>query len=207
MHKPGSKTTLNRLKVAVLALIPMIPRPANSGINWFNQATQPDSDARGAQYVALMTTVYALANAISALPLLSSYLLRALFISLKDDAIIFLAGVWSSVSKELSPETRSQIQLAALSHASAFLIAYEDAQGSIDFQTIVPPILAVLESTDQPVRAAAVRCLSALGRLSQAGKPKAVYAFDTIYGAHSGKSGQPQEGPSLRDTSRPVAVP
>jgi len=189
VHKPGNKTTLNRLKIAVLTLIPTISRPANSKIDWLSRVTRLDGDARGVQYVTLMTTVYTLANTASTLPLLSAYLLRALFISLRDDALVFLAGVWfSSASKDLNGETRIQVQLAALAHASAFLIAHEAAQGSIDFQTIVPLILAVFESPTQPVRAAAVQCLSVLGRLSQMGKPKAVYAFDTVYGPHSGEA-------------------
>jgi len=135
-----------------------------------------------------MATIYVLANAASALPLLSAYLLRALFITLKDDALIFLAGVWTSASKDPLAETRAQTQLAALAHASAFLVAHETAQETIDFQTIVPSILAVFESPNQSVRAAAVQCLSALGRLGQAGKPKAVYVFNTVYGIHSGES-------------------
>lgn len=182
-------------------------RPANSRIDWFSQITQPDEDTGGKQYVTLMAAMYTLANTASTLPLLSAYLLRALFVSLKDDALVFLAGVWSSASEDLSTEMRTQIQLAALSHASAFLIAYEDAQGSIDFQTILPSILVMLESTSQPVRAAAVQCLSVLGRLSQAGKPQAVYAFDTVYGVHSGKLNQLEGASGLQDISRPAAVP
>lgn len=169
-------------------LIPTIPRPANSRIDWLSRVTQLGRDTRGAQYVTLMTTTYALANAASTLPLLSAYLLRALFISLKDDALVFLAGVWSSSAfKDPNAEARTQVQVAALTHASAFLIAHEVAQGSIDFQTIVPSILAVLESPSQPVRAAAVQCLSVLERLSQVVKPEAVYAFDAVYGPHSGE--------------------
>jgi len=207
VHKPGRKTTLNRLKVAVLTLIPTIPRPANSRIDWLYHVVQPDNDARGAQYVTLMITMYALANAASTLPLLSAYLLRALFISLKDDALVFLAGVWSSALKDPVAETRTQIQLAALAHASAFLIAHETAQGFIDFQAIVPLILVVLESPSQSVRAAAVQCLSVLGRLSHAGKPKVVYALDTVYGVHSGESNQRPNGSiKLTNTSRPAAV-
>jgi U3 small nucleolar RNA-associated protein 10 len=151
--------------------------------------------------------MYTLANAASTLPLLSAYLLRALFISLKDDALVFLAGVWSSTSEDLNTEVRTQIRLAALSHASAFLIAYEGAQGFIDFQTILPPVLATLESTSQPVRAAAVQCLSVLGRLSQAGKPKTIYAFDTVYGDRSGKFNRLEGAPCLQDAPRPAAVP
>ena len=208
VHKPASKTTLNRLKVAILTLIPTIPRPANSRIDWLNHVTQSDVDTRGTQYVTLMTTIYALANAASTLPLLSAYLLRALFISLKDDALVFLAGVWLSTSTDPSAETRTQIQLAALAHASAFLVAHETAQGSIDFQTIVPSILSVFESPSQSVRAAAAQCLSILGRLSHSGKPKIVYAFDTVYGVHSGESNQPPAGNiKLTNTSRSTTVP
>ena len=208
VHKPGNKTTLNRLKVAVLALVPTIPRPANSRIDWLGHGTQPEEDARGTQYVTLMATVYALANAASTLPLLSAYLLRALFISLKDNVLVFLAGVWLSSFKNVSGETRVQIQLAALAHASAFLIAHEAAQEPIDFQTIVPSILAMIESPSQSVRAAAVQCLSVLGRLVQAGKPRTVYAFDTIYGIQSGEPDQQPTGSTkLTATSRPAAVP
>jgi len=198
---------LNRLKVAILTLVPTIPRPANSRIDWLGHVAQPNEDARGTQYVALMATVYALANTASALPLLSAYLLRAMFISLKGNILVFLAGVWSPSFKDASAETRTQIQLAALAHASAFLIAHEAAQEPIDFQTIVPSILAVLESPSQPVRAAAIRCLSVLGQLSQAGKPKTIYAFDTVYGIQSGElDQQPTWSTKLRDTPRPAAV-
>ena len=196
VHKPGSITTLNRLKVAVLTLIPTIPRPVNSRIDWLNHGTRSEEDTRGIQYVTLMATMYALTNAASVLPLMSAYLLRALFISLKDDALVFLAGVWLSASGDPSAETRTQVQLAALAHASAFFIAHEATQGTIDFQTIVPSILTTLESPSQSVRGAAVQCLSVLGRLSQVGKPKTVYAFDTVYGIHSGESNQ-----------QPMAVP
>lgn len=166
----------------------MMPRPAHSKIDWLSRVTQLGGETRGTQYVTLMTTIYTLANTASTLPLLSAYLLRALFITLKDDALVFLAGVWSSSTfNDSNVETRTQVQLAALAHASAFLIAHEGAQESIDFQTIVPSILAVLESPTQPVRFAAVQCLSVLGRLSQVVKPKAVYAFDTVYGPHSGE--------------------
>lgn len=154
-----------------------------------------------------MATVYALTNSASTLPLLSAYLLRALFISLKDDTLLFLAGIWSSASNELSTEMQTQIQLAALSHASAFLISHEGAQGSVDFQTVLPAVLAMLESTSQLVRAAAIQCVSVLGRLSQAGKPKTVYAFDTIYGAHSGKFNQPDGAPDSQGSPRQATIP
>jgi len=155
-----------------------------------------------------MATVYALANAASTLPVISAYLLRALFISLKDNVLVFLAGVWSSSFGDASREARTQIQLAALAHASAFLTAHEAAHEPIDFQTIVPSILAVLESPTQSVRAAAVQCLSILGQLSQAGKPKTIYAIDTVYGIQSGESDQQLTGSTkLTNTSRPAAVP
>lgn len=198
---------MNRLKIAVLALVPMIPRPVNSRTDWLNNSTQSGEDTRGTHYISLMSTIYTLANAVSTLPILSAYLLRALFVSLKDDALLFLAGVWSTVSKDLGAETQTQIQLAALSHASAFLIAHGGAQGSIDFQTVIPSILAVIESSSQPVRVAAVQCLSVLGRLSQAGEPKVVYAFDTVYGVHSGKESSLRVTPYLRDIFRSAAVP
>jgi len=208
VHKPGSRATLNRLKVAVLTLIPTIPRPANSRIDWLDHVTQSGEDTRGAQYVALMTTVYALANATSTLPLLSAYLLRALFISLKDDALVFLAGVWSSTPNDASAEARTQTHLAALAHASAFLIAHEATQGSIDFQAIVPSVLVAIESPSRSVRAAAVQCLSILARLSQVGKPKAVYAFNTIYGIHSGEPNPRHTGSTkLTDTHRSATIP
>ncbi|KAH9921142.1 uncharacterized protein B0H18DRAFT_1086220 [Fomitopsis serialis] len=71
--KAQQPTTLQRLQVSVLAMMPMIPRP-----------------------VGLLRAVYILSNSSASLPVLSLHLLRVLFVNLGDESLGFLAGIWLS---------------------------------------------------------------------------------------------------------------
>lgn len=209
--KPSSKTTLNRLKMAILAMIPTISRPVGVGIDWLGGAPQVmafppvsmpwfilkitqvnTTDTRGIQYVCLMRSIYRLANSSTSLPSISAHLLRAQFISLKDDSLAFLAGIWVSSLPPLSikmdeDDDKYVYHQAALRHAAAFLVAHQSTQNWIDFQTILPLIVLALGSMNQGVRAAAMECIFILNRLGEAEKPVAIYGFDTIYGDNSGQ--------------------
>ncbi|KAI0063355.1 ARM repeat-containing protein [Artomyces pyxidatus] len=185
--KPRSKSTLHWLQTSLLAIMPLIVRPPGKYLNFIDDAptvsTDP-SDTRSYRYVRLMRAVYKLANSSTSLPLLSSSLLRAQFISLAEDALAFLAGIWLS-RDENSREAQSRFRRAALSHAIAFLAAHETTEHIIDFQTILPALLFALQDPDASVRRLAVECVQLLARLAQATQAKAVYAFDSIYGKNS----------------------
>ncbi|KAI0920552.1 hypothetical protein AcV5_010550 [Taiwanofungus camphoratus] len=186
--KPSSHHTTYRLQVAILAMLPNIPRPAGVALHWLTAplstwSGQQATDNRVVRYVQLMRAVYKLSNSMSALPLLSTHLLRMLFISLGDDALAFLAGEWlSSPENGEGSNEHNHIRHAALRHAAAFFEAHYATERWTDFQTILPAILCALHSTDRLVREAATECVTLLKKLSQTKEISAVYAYDTIYG-------------------------
>lgn len=146
------------------------------------------AETRGNHYVHLMRTTYRLANSKKSLPAISAHLLRVQFISLKDDALMFLAGIWTSAptNSPRKQEEEYRVQQAALHHAAAFFIAHQSTENWIDFQTVLPLIIFTLESSDSGVREAAVECICILSKLNEAEKPLAIYGFDSIYGEDSG---------------------
>lgn len=134
--------------------------------------------------------MYRLSNSSPSLPLLSTHLLRALFVNLGDDALAFLVGVWLTAAGEGAQDAQDgavHIQYAALRHACAFLEAHVATQRTVDFQTVLPAMLVMLQSADAGVRDAALRCIAVVTKLPFSKEVEAVYAFDTIYGADTGE--------------------
>ena len=131
-----------------------------------------------------MRRTYNLVNSSSTLPSLSSQLTTNLFVSLGEDALKFLAGVW------LQPRSATSgfqsYQYSALKHAAAFFEAHFSSQRYVDFQTVLPAVLVAVQYENRRLREAALECIFALERISQAKNPSAVYAFDAIYGTSSG---------------------
>ncbi|KAI0369251.1 hypothetical protein BV20DRAFT_968110 [Pilatotrama ljubarskyi] len=188
--KPSSNNTLHRLQIALLSVFPSIPRPAGAHLDWLaeHSVTSTTSDTQGSRYVKLLRDVYRLSNSSAHLALLSTHLLRALFVNLGNDALAFLVGIWLTAKSdsELKLEVeQSHIQYAALRHAGAFLEAHVVTQRIIDFQTVFPAILIMLQSPDAAVREAAARCIGVVIKLSSSKEAEAVYAFDAIYGSDS----------------------
>ncbi len=140
----------------------------------------PTDDVRAARYIQLLRAVYRLSNSSASLHLLSTHLLRTLFMNLGDDALAFLAGVWLTADED-------HIQYAALRHAGAFLEAHVATKRTVDFQTVLPAMLVMLQSADAGVRDGAVRCIAVVVKLSYSETAEAVYAFDEIYGSDSGE--------------------
>jgi U3 small nucleolar RNA-associated protein 10 len=107
---------------------------------------------------------------------------------LKDDTLEFLAGIWTSpVDSSTTPEDDREyrFQQAALSHATAFLIAHQATENWVDFQAVLPLVLYVLNSPNQCVREAAVQFLLLMEKICEAEKPIAIYGFDTLYGENT----------------------
>ncbi|PCH43122.1 hypothetical protein WOLCODRAFT_121527 [Wolfiporia cocos MD-104 SS10] len=183
--RPNSQHTTHRLQISILSIVPSIPRPAGAALNWFAAPpSQPSENwTDSTRYAELMRAVYRLSNSSSSLPLLSTHLLRAIFMNLGDDALVFLAGIW--VSPAQSSTENAHVCAAALRHATAFLQAHSAAGRSVDFQTILPAIIVALQNADVRVREAAIGCISELDKLSHAKEVSAIYAFDTIYGTES----------------------
>ncbi|TCD67119.1 snoRNA-binding rRNA-processing protein utp10 [Steccherinum ochraceum] len=172
--KPNSKNTLLRLQCAIVAMVPTWTRPTGATLGWL--------DTGSVGYVNLMRAVYRLVNSSANAASFSSYVMRSLFITLAEDTLSFLAGIWLHTAT--SPDA-VVLTYVSLYHAAAFLEAHNAAQHTIDFQTIVPALLVAVQHTDRRVREAALQCVAALSRLSNTKKPVAVYAYDVIYGASS----------------------
>jgi U3 small nucleolar RNA-associated protein 10 len=117
-----------------------------------------------------MRTIYHLAN-------VSTTLLQALFVNFKEDALAFLAGIWSTNDAEILKESRS----VTLLHAAAFLEAHILEDDGIDFQTILPPLLVALQDPDAQICQGALECISRIRILSDR-RLSSVYRFDTVYG-------------------------
>ncbi|KAF8999772.1 hypothetical protein BDQ17DRAFT_1360346 [Cyathus striatus] len=176
--KPSSKTTLTWLQLSIIRAICSIPQPDSLVLAWFTvSATSPDN--RGNRYVGLVRSIYQLANTPATLPTLSTTLLGSLFVSLKNDALAFLASIWSKVDGEY--QDKADIRGIALRHGAAFLEAYILEDNGVDFQTILPSLLVPLQSRDSSIQQAALECLSRLRVLAER-KFKSVYKFDIIYG-------------------------
>ena len=125
-----------------------------------------------------MRTIYHLANvSTTTLPVLSSRLLQSLFLNFKEEALIFLAGIWSTSDAENLKESRS----VALLHAAAFLEAHILEDDGIDFQTILPLLLVALQDSDALICQGALECISRIRILSDR-KLSLVYRFDNVYG-------------------------
>jgi len=129
-----------------------------------------------------MRAVYNLANRSSFLVLTSS-LLRTLFLNLKSDALVFLAGIWAR-EPPMSADNSSLHEIA-LRHAAAFLEAHVLEDDGVDFQTIVPALLIALQSAIGGARKAAVECLNRIRLISEK-RLKNVYKFDMVYGDAKG---------------------
>ncbi|KAH7920221.1 hypothetical protein BV22DRAFT_1199044 [Leucogyrophana mollusca] len=180
--KPGGRTTVQVLQASILALVPALKRPDDT-VDWFASPTDVlhlDSLSSGALYVNLVRSVYTLAASpgAAAPSTLSTSLLKALFLSLRDDSLAFLLGVLTSRSPSAEP-----VHTHALLHTLAFLRSHTSAN-AVDFQTVVPSLVSVLMDarTDKQRRALVFECLATLAAEDD---KKHVYGLDTIYGLAS----------------------
>ncbi|KAF8192665.1 hypothetical protein K438DRAFT_2017867 [Mycena galopus ATCC 62051] len=179
VHKITSKTTTHWLQVDILALVATIPRPAGLALDWFED--ESPADPEGSLYVKLKRALYKLANSSSPTLILTIGLLAELFSHLKDDALAFLAGVWTTCI-----DSAPEICVVALRHAAAFLEAHNTEADGVDFQTILPALIICLQSPNQEARAAALDCIAVQQKLVEQ-RFSAVYAFDAIYGESEAK--------------------
>ncbi|KAI5117129.1 hypothetical protein M0805_007713 [Coniferiporia weirii] len=185
--KPSSRSATQRLQLLILSSIPAIQCPPGVQVEWFSpnssNNTQDDNGALGLRYLHLLRFVYAMINSTASNLGVVTYANHALFENLGSDSLLFLAGTWTEppTSRGIDPDVCKYV---ALRHASAFLRA-QPTESPVDFQTIVPALLAAFQSLDRRVREAAVDCLSVLSKVSTESKPAVVYAYDQVYGPAS----------------------
>ncbi|KAI9571928.1 hypothetical protein HD554DRAFT_2300345 [Boletus coccyginus] len=180
--KPGGRHTIYALQASIVALISALPVPCKFSAAWISVVPSVDqvpSDPSEC-YVSLMQEIYALASASAgAVPnQFSTSILQALFLNLRDSSLAFLVGALLSSSPSLE-----SVRTHALLHVLAFMRAHSGAS-AIDFQTVLPSLIAVLLDvrSDKRDRALILESISLLGGTSE---KKHVYALDTIYGSAS----------------------
>jgi U3 small nucleolar RNA-associated protein 10 len=143
--------------------------------------SQVENDMRGWQFVELTRSIYVNANSVSSLHAGSINLLRALFVNLGDDSLLFLAGIWSHTSYP------DDIRAAALLHGNAFLAAQmSDNDRQRDFQVILPSLLIAFHSDNRRIRERAGICVRMLAGSNSAQRSN-IYGFESIYGDNAGK--------------------
>jgi U3 small nucleolar RNA-associated protein 10 len=182
--KPNSVKTTQRVRGSLLLALQTIKAPSDVSIAWLEPSSMT---APASRFAHLAYAIYSIVNSSLAPSNLSNPLLRALFSALRDDALLFLASIYTAPPSH--PETFPvELQKVALRHAEAFLKAHLNVgQGKdvVDFQTVVPSLLVALGSVERENREAALSCLKLVPEVigSQSGVP---YALDRIYGSGSG---------------------
>jgi U3 small nucleolar RNA-associated protein 10 len=164
--KSENPMTLTRATASLMASFTKLAR-SDITVNWFAKSV----------HRTLATTLYKHANSVILPAALAKNLLRTLFASLREDALVFFASVWTDVDQKMA------LRVAALRHATAFVKAY--ALGT-DFQMVLPSILVAFTSTNGAVREAAVALLKVVNR-SASNETKNYYAIDTFYGESTSK--------------------
>lgn len=102
---------------------------------------------------------------------------------LGDDALAFLVGFCVQSFEQSAEPLHTNI---ALKHAGAFLMARLGDDKSVDYQTVVPPLLIVMRGADKSGRQAVLECFALLTQLAEK-KFTSVYCMDTLYGDRSGE--------------------
>ncbi|KAF9268872.1 hypothetical protein L218DRAFT_536645 [Marasmius fiardii PR-910] len=178
--KPSSKSTASWVQVSTINTLSHIPPPEGLSVDYIS-STQRNPDDRGYHYTELVRKIYKNCNSLH--PNLKRHILRNLFLSLKGDALLFFAGIFSSSCYDSErDDVKIQMKLSALHYASAFVEAAEDSEEvGIDFQTIVPSLLVALQDGSPEVRKGATQLLIKIKQSTEK-KFGSVYAFDVVYG-------------------------
>lgn len=135
----------------------------------------------------LARSVYSLVNSSSAAQFLSTSILRALFVNLREQALLFLAGIWCTNLRTYLDS--ANLPLAALFHGAAFLKAQTaDDDHPQDFQVILPSLLIAMQSGQRAVRSAAMDCVAIISQSCSSTSSVTIYALDSVYGNSSGWS-------------------
>lgn len=138
--------------------------------------TQGTEHDKATRYVSLKRTIYKVANSSASLPLLSTSIISSLFLSLKDDALVFLAGI---VAHSFEVKANRGMCVAALRHAASFMTA----QPNVDFQAVLPSLIVAMMGADVDIREAALECVSIMAKNHK--ELTVVYGFDALYGESS----------------------
>ncbi|BEI90452.1 uncharacterized protein CcaverHIS019_0305220 [Cutaneotrichosporon cavernicola] len=175
VHKPSAGKTQQRVYLALLTSAVAVPPSPNilTTVLGDVDASSPEGQTR-----IIAEALYRWANSSNLSTAVAKHLLHSVFTQLGEDALVFLASVWTN------PEIISALRIAALRHAEAFVKAYTSAK-STDFQLVIPATLIALQDEAKPVRQAAAALVRAISATPQSSNAD-IYALESIYGSRSG---------------------
>ncbi|TXT12979.1 hypothetical protein VHUM_01380 [Vanrija humicola] len=174
VSKPALAKTQQRAYLALLTSAVALKEPTEAQTNWLNDVANESTEA---QTRIITHSLYRWANSANLSAAVSRHLLQAVLSQLGEDALIFLASVWTG-------QVESSLRVAALRHATAFVKAYTGTAKATDFQVIVPAALVALQDSAKPVREATAALLRAIAAMPQSGSAD-IYGLDSIYGSRS----------------------
>ncbi|KAL1412540.1 snoRNA-binding rRNA-processing protein utp10 [Vanrija albida] len=174
VSKPALAKTQQRAYLALLTSAVSLKEAAEAQTNWLNDVAEESTEA---QTRVITHSLYRWANSANLSAAVSRHLLQAVLSQLGEDALIFLASVWTS-------PVESSLRVAALRHATAFVKAYSNNAKATDFQVIIPATLVTLQDSAKPVREATAALLRAIAATPQSGSAD-IYGLDAIYGSRS----------------------
>lgn len=174
VSKPALGKTQQRAYLALLTSAVALKEPADAQTNWLNDVAE---DSTEAQARVITHSLYRWANSANLSAAVSRHLLQAVLSQLGEDALIFLASVWTG-------QVESSLRVAALRHATAFVKAYTSNAKATDFQVVIPAALVTLQDSAKPVREATAALLRAIAATPQSGGAD-IYGLDAIYGSRS----------------------
>lgn len=168
--KPVNDKTAALVKNALLASV------ARSGLPISTSHIFLNAKYTSVPEIALLTSIYALTAEILLPTELASDLQTGIFAALKNDALVFLANIWSDAKMSAA------VRLTALRHARAFMASHRSAgkDYTIDFQCLLPAVIFAAQSPNNEEREAALTLLTAWSE-AVTESPAAVYRVDDLY--------------------------
>lgn len=166
VSKPGNSRTQQRAYLSLLTAAAGVQ--PNTSTTWLG-----DVPASEAQSRAVAQALYRWANSANLADSVSKHLLQAVLGQLGEDALIFLASIWTSSAD-------SALRVAAIRHATAFVKAFKDNAKRTDFQLAIPATLVALQDSAKPVRQAAAVLLKTIAAVPLSASAD-IYGLENIY--------------------------
>lgn len=189
VHPTVAKTSRQVRAAAVVDAVRAVHPVQEACWNWLSAVDEKDQTVLA--YRTLCTTVYRIAHTNSSTQgsaALATSLLSTLFTSLvADDVLAFLASIFTSA------DVAVELRLSALRDSVVFIdvLSAANDKKAVDWQTVVPCVLAALGDAEKKIRVEGLKVLEKIRDVAvakQGSKTGSVYGRDRFYGSSSCQS-------------------
>ncbi|GAA5842726.1 hypothetical protein JCM3766R1_005764 [Sporobolomyces carnicolor] len=186
VHPTVAKTSRQVRAAAVVDAVRAVHPVQEACWNWLSAVDEKDQTVLA--YRTLCTTVYRIAHTNSSTQgsaALATSLLSTLFTSLvADDVLAFLASIFTSA------DVAVELRLSALRDSVVFIdvLSAANDKKAVDWQTVVPCVLAALGDAEKKIRVEGLKVLEKIRDVAvakQGSKTGSVYGRDRFYGSSS----------------------